>query len=566
MRIDWDVPIAMSDGLVLRADLFRPIVEGEYPVLASYGPYGKNLPFQDGYPTQWDMMVQDYPDTARGTTNSWQVWEVADPEKWVPYGYALLRIDSRGAGRSPGVIDCFSEQESDDLYECIEWAATQPWSNGKVGLAGVSYYAVNQWRAAARQPPHLAAICPWEGASDWYREAVAHGGIPCDFLGLWFPLQVMSVQHGLGENGRRNWQTGMLVSGDEALSPEELEANRHDLPKDICDHPLLDDYWRARSADLSEITVPLLSAANWGGVGLHLRGNIEGYLEAASEHKYLEIHGGAHWAVFYTDYAVELQRRFFDRFLKGGTDFDQPPVLLHIRHPGERFVQRAEQEWPLARTEWVKTYLDITDHELTLDVPDPTSEAYRALGKGITFLAPALERAMEITGPLAAKLWISSDTEDADLFVVVRLFDPEGEEVLFIGASEPRQPISQGWLRASHRALDPDKSLPWRPYHLHNAPKPLSPDEVYELDVEIWPTCIVVPAGYRLGVSVLGRDYEHGFPGIPTPYGPEMRGSSLHIHQDPVTRPPETYDNTITLYSGGDRPSHILLPVIPNAD
>src|SRR6185295_14758577 len=157
MRIDWDVPIAMDDGLTLRADVYRPIGEGRYPAIVSYGPYGKGLAFQDGYKTAWEIMARDYPDAVSGSTNQYQNWEVVDPEKWVPDGYVCVRVDSRGAGRSPGVIEPFSPRETRDFYECIEWAAGEPWSNGKVGLNGVSYYGINQWHVASLQPPHLAA-------------------------------------------------------------------------------------------------------------------------------------------------------------------------------------------------------------------------------------------------------------------------------------------------------------------------------------------------------------------------------------------------------------------------
>ena len=136
MRIDWDIPIPMDDGIVLRADIYRPVEEGQYPVILSYGPYGKGMPFQVGYKDQWRIMASQHPDVTAGSTNKYQNWEVVDPEKWVPYGYACVRVDSRGAGRSPGRIDIFSPRETKDLYDCIEWAAVQPWSNGKVGLNG----------------------------------------------------------------------------------------------------------------------------------------------------------------------------------------------------------------------------------------------------------------------------------------------------------------------------------------------------------------------------------------------------------------------------------------------
>src|SRR5216117_2499297 len=170
MKIDWDVPVRMDDGLVLRADVFRPTAEGRYPVILSYGPYGKGLAFQEGYKTAWEIMARDTPDAVAGSSNQYANWEVVDPEKWVPDGYVCVRVDSRGAGRSPGYLDIWSARETKDLYHCVEWAAAQPWSTGKIGLNGISYYAMNQWQVAALQPPHLAAICIWEGAADYYRD------------------------------------------------------------------------------------------------------------------------------------------------------------------------------------------------------------------------------------------------------------------------------------------------------------------------------------------------------------------------------------------------------------
>ena len=155
MRIDWDVPIEMDDGLVLRADVYRPTEEGQHPVIMTYGPYAKGYAWQDGYETTWELFSKAHPDAIAGSTNKYQSWEVVDPEKWVPHGYACVRVDSRGAGRSPGYIDLFSPRETKDFYNCIEWGGTQPWSNGKVGLNGISYYAINQWHVASLQPPPL---------------------------------------------------------------------------------------------------------------------------------------------------------------------------------------------------------------------------------------------------------------------------------------------------------------------------------------------------------------------------------------------------------------------------
>ena len=183
MRIDWDMPITMDDGIVLRCDIYRPIADGKYPVIMTYGPYGKWLHFEDLYKDQWQRMCADQPDVPTGSTNKYQCWEVVDPEKWVPDGYVCIRVDSRGAGRSPGVIDIWSLREAQDLAQCVDWAGVQPWSNGKVGLNGISYYAQNQWQTAALQPKHLAAICSGKArpisTATWRTTAASSAAASC---------------------------------------------------------------------------------------------------------------------------------------------------------------------------------------------------------------------------------------------------------------------------------------------------------------------------------------------------------------------------------------------------
>ncbi len=571
MRIDWDVPIAMDDGLVVRADVYRPVRDGTHPAIVTYGPYGKGLHFEDLYTDQWRRMLEQHPDVPAGSTNRYQNWEVVDPEKWVPDGYACVRVDSRGAGRSPGYLDVWSAREARDLYQCIEWASAQPWSTGKIGLCGISYYAMNQWQVAALRPPHLAAICVWEGAADYYRDLSHHGGILCTFGRTWFPSQIIRVQHGRGIRGYRSRMNGEWVSGPPTLGEEELGASRRDFYEDCRQNPLAsDEYWRSRMPDWSGVTVPLFSAANWGGQGLHPRGNFEGFVRAASEQKWLEVHGIEHWTHFYTDYGVRLQKRFFGHFLKGEETGwrEQPRVLLQVRHPGERFVERHESEWPLARTRWTPLYLNPADQRL---VGEPLARdaalTYGGLGDGVTFLTPPLDAETEITGPVAAKLFVSSETEDADLFLVVRVFTPDMREVTFQGALDPHTPIAQGWLRASHRKLDPKLTLPYRPYHTHDEIQPLTPGQVYELDVEIWPTSIVVPAGHRIALTVRGRDYEYpGGPGAGLgTFATAFTGCGPFLHDDARDRPPAIFGKHVTLHCGPRRPAHVLLPVVPPA-
>ncbi len=571
MHIDWDVPITMDDGLVLRGDVFRPIGNGRHPVLLSYGPYAKGLAFQDGYPSAWNRMVAEHPDVAHGSSNLYQSWEVVDPEKWVPHGYACVRVDSRGAGRSPGFIDPFSPRETKDFYQCIEWAGVQEWSSGKVGLNGISYYGINQWQVASLRPPHLAALCIWEGAADWYRDMTHHGGILSTFWGNWYDMQVKTVQYGLGERGPRSRANGTLVCGDVTLSDKELQAQRCEFGDEVLAHPLDDEYHRARSPVWENITVPLLSAANWGGQGLHPRGNFEGFVRAASKEKWLEAHGIEHWTHFYTDYGRELQKRFFDYFLKGeGNGWDrQPRVQLQVRHV-DRFVERHENEWPIARTRWTKFYLHPANHSLRRDAAaTEATEAtitYDAMGEGVSFLSAPIDAETEITGPIAARLFVSSSTRDTDFFVILRVYTPDLREVTFMGAIDPHTPIAQGWLRASHRKLDTRLSLPHRPYHTHDEQQPLNPGEVVQLDIELWPTSIVMPAGHRIALTVRGRDYEFAKStgARLSNFKNELRGCGPFLHDDPRDRPAEIFGGKTTLHFGTGHKAFVLLPLIPD--
>jgi predicted acyl esterase len=569
MQIDWDAPITMDDGVVLRADVFRPAHAGKHPVILSYGPYAKGLSFQEGYKGNWARLIKAAPEVLRGSSNKYQNWELVDPEKWVPDGYACVRVDSRGAGRSPGYLDVWSPRETHDLYQCIEWAGTQPWSNGKVGINGISYYAMNQWQVAALKPPHLSALCIWEGASDYYREVCRHGGILCDFLSSWYPRQVASVQHGVGARGAKSAVTGGLVAGPPTLSGAELANNRADIPGEAKRRRLLDDYHAARTGEFENIEAPLLSAANWGGMGLHPRGNFEGWLRAGSKQKWLEVHGDTHFTHFYSSYGEALQKRFFGHFLKGeDTGWEKEPlVALNIRHPGETFVLRAENEWPLARTQWTKYFLQPRDFGLGTEAPDGEATlSYETTGDGLTFRTQPLKKNVEITGPAAAKLWVSSDTIDADLFLVLRVFDPAGKEAVFIGSNDPRVPVGLGWLRASHRKLDPQRTLPYRPWHTHDEERPLTPGEPVELDIEIWPTSIAVPPGYRIAVTVCGKDYEYdgtdaGLPNAPYP----MKGVGPFTHADPDHRPAAIFACRNALHFGAGKMPYLLLPVIPES-
>ncbi len=356
----------------------------------------------------------------------------------------------------------------------------------------------------------------------------------------------------------------MLVTGDVDLDDAALASNRSSFEASLFEE-LDGPFYRERSADAGQIEIPLLSSGNWGGQGLHLRGNVGAFSSARSEQKWLEIHGLEHWTEYFTDYGVALQRRFFDHFLKdadNGWDAE-PRVQLQIRRP-DRFTARGENEWPLARTRWTQMYLHPEDRSLRREPPTSSATVtFEALGTGVTFMSDPLLSETEITGPSAAKLWLSSSTNDADLFLVLRAFDPEGKEVLFSGATDPHTPIGQGWLRASHRKLDRVRSQPYRPFHTHDEKWLLAPGDVVDVDVEIWPTCIVLPVGYRIALTVQGKDYDEGDQAEISNSGTILRGSGVFIHTDSRDRDPIVFGGQTTLYTERAHPAYILLPFIP---
>src|SRR6266516_7060595 len=380
-------------------------------------------------------------------------------------------------------------------------------------------------------------------------------------------MQVKTVQYGLGERGGHSPVHGGLVCGPETLSDDELAKNRCDFGKEIRAHPLDDEYHKARSPVWENINVPLFSAANWGGQGLHPRGNFEGFVRAASKDKWLEAHGIEHWTHFYTDYGRKLQLRFFDHFLHGKDNgFDRHPrVLLQVRRI-DKIAERAENEGPLKRTKWTKFYLAARGGMLERKAPAGKAVVqFEALGNGATFLTEPLTQDTEITGPSAVKLFVSSSTEDADLFVVLRVFKGDLSEVVFQGAIDPHTPVGQGWLRASHRRLDKTFSKPYRPYHSHDKIEPLRKGEVVELDIEIWPTSIVVPPGHRIGLSIRGKDYVYAGPsgGKLSNFKNELTGCGPFLHDDPRDRPADVFGGVTSLHFGGGRRPYLLLPIIP---
>jgi uncharacterized protein len=552
LALDQDVPVPMRDGATLRANVFRPRAEGKFPVLMTFGPYGKDVHLSQFMPPAWERIEQRHPEILYASSCKHLVFETTDPEVWVPHGYVIVKVDSRGAGKSPGKLDINSPAEFRDFYDAIEWAAIQPWSSGKIGLLGISYYAAGQWSVASLRPPHLAALLPWQGTFDFFRDRTRQDGIfGSGFVRRWWANSVLRNQHGNPDTPFVDIVTGARNTGPESLTPEQLQANREDYIANVLAHPTLDDWYRQRIPDLSRIELPTLVVANWGGLGLHLRGTIAGFLGIASREKWLKVQAGSYFITFLVPENLAMQRRFFDRYLKGMDNGweKEPRVTVAVRASDDTVHHTISSSgWPLPGTEWTRAYLDAATQSLKWSPAAAASKAsYPALSEGVTFWTAPLTRDLQIAGPVKARLWIESSTDDMDVFATLRAFDPAEKEVTFFSATEPKCPVSQGWLRVSQRKLDPARSTEWRPYHTHDEVQKLQPGEIYAIDVEIWPASVFLPRGYRLALTLQGKDFER---------------VGWFTHDDPVDRPPASFAGRNTIHTGGEQQSYLLLPIV----
>jgi uncharacterized protein len=520
MKVRYDVAVPTRAGAFASVNVFTPEDGGPWPVIATMSPYGKDVHWPDRYPL--------YDQTDQGPH---AVWETPCPEWWTARGYAIVRADSPGTGKSPGRLDLLGPTEVGAFYDVIEWAGVQDWSTGRVGCLGISWLAMLQWLVAAQRPPHLAAIVPWEGASDAYREFGRHGGILGNtFLKFWWEKQIAPQQYGFGFR-----------------SEEELAADRVVLLDEMRQREFIDDWYRERTPRLEDIEVPVLAAGNWGSLHLHQRGILEGFSRAGSSVRQLIITSGTHIGPFYEPWAKARQLRFLDRWLKdepNGAEHD-PPVRLAVR-VGEGIVWRDEGEWPMARTQWRRLFLDAATGTLSFDAPAPEATVSYSAKDGERAFVFTAATDVEFTGPMVARLWMSSTGYDLDVFLHFHIVDRDGNVRVGIGPQGAPIPLAMGWLRASHRELDRDLSLPWRPVHAHAAGTSLVVGEPVALDVEIWPTSITLSQGERLVLRVRASDDDLG----------------VISHNDPQDRD-ERRSFTTTIHTGGRFDSALQVPVVP---
>lgn len=513
----YDVAVAMRDGVKIFVDIFRPEQPGKYPALVVWSPYGKHAPIKYALFHRCGVCDSDLSDNC--------IFEGPDPAYWCPNGYVIIHVDSRGSWKSEGDLTFFTEQEGQDGYDLIEWAAAQDWCNGKVGLTGVSYLAWSQWRIASLKPPHLAAINPWEGVSDFYRELAYHGGIPETYFvpGL---------------------KTFMSFSSTSAEDIAGLASEHH----------LLDGFWKSKNPDLSQITAPAFVVASWTDHGLHTRGTIEGFRQISSKDKWLLVHGRKKWQFFYEQ--VDMQKQFFDKFLKDEkTEVDYwPKVRVDVR---ERYYWgnfRAEAEWPLARTKYTPLFLDASQGTMSRSPVAEAGEArYRVDDWSDTSqraqFTVTFDEPTELTGYMKLKLWVQAlGSDDMDLFVALEKIDRSGDMVQFpFYATHDDGPVALGWLRVSHRELDEARSTAYQPFHAHEREVKLLDGEIVPVEIEIWPSGTRFERGEKLRVVVQGSD----------------------IYYYPGTWPTNAHDGRTVnggehvIHAGGEYDSHLLVPVVP---
>jgi predicted acyl esterase len=517
LLIDFDLPVPMRDRKVLRADLYRPAAShGALPTLILWSPYGKHGP------VTWDMFEGSEVETAKLSART--LVECPDPVLWCRQGYAILAVDPRGTWGSEGDFSIQSPQERQDMYDTIEWAAAQAWSTGRIGMAGMSYFGWSQWQAASIKPPHLAAILPYDGATDPYREIAFHGGIPNhQFMRTWGAKKTQ-----WGKNRVEDWQKAIEI------------------------HPLLDEFWRSKQPVLEQIDVPTYVVANWTDHGIHTRGCIEGFRRIASPHKFLEIHGRKKWARYYWDESVARQIAFFDRYLKDQrNEVDHwPRVRIEVR---DRFYSgrwRDENEWPLARTRYVRLYLDAATK--SADEALPVAEGVLSYAAEDTEIYATFTHTFaadtELTGYSKLKLWVSTEgSDDADLFVAVQKLDVSGAVVNFpYFTLQNDGQATHGWQRVSHRELDEQRSTPQQPIHLHETEQRLSPNEIVCVDIELWPSSTLYRAGESLRVVVKGTDIQSYSPDTFVAGHYSDRNQGIH-----------------RIHTGGRFDSHLLVPLVP---
>lgn len=521
---DKDVALTLRDGTTLYADVFRPATTERVPAIINWAPYGKG---DTGY---WVLdnaaMFPNRFGIPRAMLSGLQSWEGNDPAYWCAHGYAVVQVDARGAFDSQGIVSYMGSQEARDEHDAIEAIAALSWCSGRIGLAGNSWLAMSQWRAAAERPPHLAAIAPWEGLTDLYRDTLVRGGVP----NTAFPAYVRDKMYGRGE-----------VEDPIAM----LE-----------DHPLIDAYWDDKVPDIGRIEVPAYVVGSYTNP-VHTAGTLRGWSRLRAP-KWLRIHNSHEWPDFYDPASKEDLRRFFDRYLRGIDNAWEktPPVRMAVLDPGHSdVVDRVEASYPPPRATTRELFLDAANHALA-DTPSgaPATTGYLlADGRPQIDFAYRFTRDTEVVGAPRLKLWVSVEGhDDADLFVYVQKLDRSGRQtwhqLVTLGLPFARVLLPlvhrlgvkavglgfyggpHGVLRVSRRGIESVDSTEAL-LGLRTESR-LAPGELVEAEIPLWPTAMRWHAGEQLRLRISGRNLLPTIlPGLPE--DPLQQGTRHRFHTGP---------------------------------
>lgn len=548
--LERDVAIKLRDGVTIYADVFRPVGDEACPAILAWSPYGKEIGGQ---------MLDDVPmrsGVPLSATSGLEKFEGPDPAYWVAHGYAIVNPDKRGAYMSEGNLLYWGHEDALDGCDVIEWIASQPWSNGKVGMSGNSWLTVSQWFIAAERPEHLAAIAPWEGFCDHYRESGTRGGIPAPE----FPemiAETFASAHGMLE----------------------------DQPRMIVERPFMCDYWEDKAARVENIEIPAYVVASYTN-SVHTHGSFAGFRRMASKEKWLRVHNTSEWFDYYTPENVEDLRRFFDHYLKGiDNGWEQTPrVRLSVLNPGGTdIVGRTEEEFPLARTQYRKLYLSAADSTLCTTLPDQqaVSEYQSDSVRHEVTYRYRMEKPTELTGYMKLHLWVSApDHDDMDLAVRVEKLSRDGQP---LPDRTGNIIAATGLMRVSMRQLDEARSTEAEPYYTFTTEQKLKPGEIVPVEIEIWPMGLYFNEGEMLQLTVgayqpanaaipfgsasisVPREGYTFMPGQPVDMITVGGNATQCADPTDVVVSPATHNaGRHRIYTGGQYDSYLYVPEIPN--
>ena len=564
-----DVKVPLRDGSFVCADVFRPAAEGHYPVVMSKGFYGKSF-YHECICGEADALAKEELEDRFFSGNpdglQYENHETVDTAVWVPNGYVCVRVDARGVCNSPGVQAPFSVRDAEDYFDAIEWAGTQPWSNGNVGLWGMSYLAMTQHNVASLRPPHLKAMIAMGTDADIYNEALYGGGLFGEGFWTWW-WKVWSGKNFCGQRRETDWMARVLATPFNDPSAYGPHGSIFMRP------------------DVEDATAAVWIVGPQTGAVIHQLGSSETFLRSTGAKARKFDFVDAWFAHCYSGNTVAEHMRYFDHWLKDADNgaMDEAPVRVQLRTGHGAHTTIEADAWPLPGTQYRRWYLDarpsdapndrlgrsflhISDsvpaaessasYDAELEVGRPTLAPTGPVGgtprwtTGVSFLSEPLREDVALAGYMKAGLFVSSTSFDMDVFVSLRVIDENGQEIRYESLVYPIDPVhihpvGHGLLKASRRKLDTAKSRDYWPVHTHAEADqaPLQPGRVVAIELGLNPSTALIRKGCRLRVDV-------------QPYAPAGLPNRAY---DPAYHAGATN----TIHTGPDYPSYIQLPIVP---